>query len=159
MNFNCLSAEEIRTRYRLADNKKEIITVLADLTCSSKAEMRKFLGVEKPSSKPLTRLDRDKAMEYYEAGMSDEEIAERLGVHRCTVGNWRRINGLSFNQVDERLIDDEKERMELYKQGLNDSEIGDALHLSPATICSWRHRRGLPCNVRQGQYDRKKMKG
>ena len=154
MNFDCLSAEEVRTRYRLAKDKKAIITVLADLTCSSQAEVRRFLGVEKPRSKPATRLDREKAMAYYEAGMSDIEIAEQLGVHKSTVSAWRRTNGLNSNLVVMCPADDEKARMELYEQGLNDSEIGDALHMSPATIWKWRKLRGLPPNVRPGQYSR-----
>lgn len=151
MRFDCLSAEEVRTRYRQASDKKGIITVLADLTCSSKAEMRRFLGVEKPRSKPPVKLDREKAREYYEAGMSDEEIAQRLGVVKSTVCHWRLSAGLGCN------ADSEKARMELYEQGLNDQEIGDALHMSPEAVWHWRKRLGLPSNAMPGKYDRKKM--
>lgn len=153
MNFSCLSAEEVRTRYRQAADKNGIIAVLADLTCSSKAEMRRFLGVEKPRRKTPIELDREKAMEYYEAGMSDEEIAQRLGVVKCTVCHWRLSTGLACN------ADSEKARMELYEQGLNDQEIGDALRLSSEAIWHWRKRLGLPSNTGRGQYDRKKKKG
>ena len=46
MTFECYSPQEIRFHYERAKNKREIIRVLADLTCSTEAELVDFLGVE-----------------------------------------------------------------------------------------------------------------
>lgn len=160
MNFDCLSAEEIRTRYRRADNKSEIIQVLADLTCSSKLEMCRFLGVEPPKRKPKNALDEKMALVYYKAGMTDQEIAERLDVSETAVCVWRKSAGLPFkNQKGEEYADSEKVRMRLWSQGLNDAEIGDVLGITCKAVFNWRQRRGLSANARQGRYDRSKMKG
>ena len=44
MNFSCLTEEEVRYKYRKADNKEMMVKILADLNCSSEKEMEEFLG-------------------------------------------------------------------------------------------------------------------
>ena len=43
MTFICLTKEEVRYKYKKANNKEKMIKILADLTCSSEKEMIDFL--------------------------------------------------------------------------------------------------------------------
>lgn len=43
---------------------------------------------------PGKRLDTERALELYKQGKYDKDIGEALGVHRKTVGIWRRSVGL-----------------------------------------------------------------
>ena len=51
-------------------------------------------GTEKRGRK---RLDWDKAMELYNRGLNDREIADEIGGSRKTVEKWRRTTGLPAN--------------------------------------------------------------
>lgn len=147
MNFSCLSPAEVRERFRRADNKRQIIQVLAELTGSSEAEMLDFLGIERPKStaKPPRKLDSKKAMELYREGLNDSEIARRLDVSDNSVHLWRRRNGLASHCV--RVAENEEtRRRSLWGQGLSDAEIGEAVGVHRKAISAWRHVRGLPPN-------------
>ena len=43
MTFSCLTKEDVRYKYKKANNKEKMIKILADLTCSSEKEMIDFL--------------------------------------------------------------------------------------------------------------------
>lgn len=157
MTFSCLSEEEVRKKYREADDKDYIVEVLAGLTCASGAEIMHFLGLEKKpkviGGKEYKRIDREKAMELYKAGHTDREIADVLGVTDKSVGAWRRGLGLEINS---RRVNNDANRMELYLKGMNDSEIASALGQSNSAIQGWRKKRNLPANATQGGDHRKK---
>ena len=162
MTFSCLTEEEVRRKYNEAEDKEYMVEVLAGLTCASATEIMRFLGLEsKPKGldkkyKEYTRIDREKAMELYNAGHTDNEIADALGVTNKTVGSWRRGLGLEINS---RIVNDDVKRMELYRKGMNDAEIARALGQSSSAIQSWRRRCNLPANTTPGGDHRKKKEG
>lgn len=157
MNFDCLSKAEVRERYRRAEKKKEIIGVLADLTLSSPGEMRRFLGLPHkraakwvPIDSRRPRVDEEKALELYEAGLRDHEIAKAVGVSGNTVCNWRRRMGLPSKYRDGTDAVS-LERLRLYDLGMTDQEIAEETGYTKRTICEWRSKNGLPMNERQMQ--------
>lgn len=99
MNFSCLTEEEVRYKYRKADNKERMVQILADLTCSSEKEMEEFLGENITIAKirKRTYLDKELAKKLYDLGMTDGEIANETCVSRDAVRSWRKRNGLVCN--------------------------------------------------------------
>lgn len=101
MNFTCMEPHEIISIYRCAKDKEAMIKILADLTCSSKNEMREFLGLEKSEKasddvkhREKRKLDEEEALKLYNAGYLDTEIAKKLHCGKSTVARWRIANGL-----------------------------------------------------------------
>ena len=154
MNFECLSKQEIEYRYRQADDKAEILKVLADLTCSTPEEVVDLLGVPCPatciwesyqfSRKANAKIDTDAIIRLYETGLSDRQIAQKLDYSVSSVSKWRRKFGLPPHGV--RPVVDFQSAMELYKAGWSDNRIARVLGTSKATISGWRHRNYLPAN-------------
>lgn len=99
MNFSCLTEEEVRYKYRKADNKERMVQILADLTCSSEKEMKEFLGynITVAKTRKRTYLDKELAKKLYDRGMTDGEIANEMFVSRDTIRSWRKRNGLVCN--------------------------------------------------------------
>lgn len=140
MNFSILSPAEVRYKYARADNKKQILRVLADLTCATPKAVAQFLGVEYPESPG--RFDRRKALKLYEDGKSDGEIADALGVTRLAVFDWRKADGLTANKE----ADSHDKRMEAYRMGLSDREAAKSLGIGRSTFRNWRYKHGLEPN-------------
>lgn len=99
MVFSCLTEDEVRYKYKKADDKEMMIKVLADLTVSTVDEMTDFLGVtsQKQNGRKRCFLDQKLARKYYDAGMSDKEIARIIGVSKYTVKSWRKREQLVSN--------------------------------------------------------------
>lgn len=99
MNFSCLTEEEVRYKYRKADNKEWMVRILADLTCSSEKEMEEFLGANiiRAKIRKRTYLDKELAKKLYDLGMTDGEIANEMCVSKDTIRKWRKRNGLVCN--------------------------------------------------------------
>ena len=99
MNFSCLTEEEVRYKYRKADNKEWMVRILADLTCSSEKEMEEFLGgnITRSKIRKRTYLDKELAKKLYDLGMTDGEIANKMCVSRDTIRSWRKRSGLVSN--------------------------------------------------------------
>jgi|GEM_PF-4699608 len=93
-------------------------------------------------------------LELYQQGLSDKEIAERLGDTYIAIGQWRFSRSLPSNgRQYQRLSPEEHEaRMLLYRQGLNDREIAKALGVRYQTIAGWRYIHHLSANVSQGRH-------
>lgn len=154
MIFDCLTPDEVRAKYERAEagDKEYVIGVLADLTVSSREEVRLFLGVRKKARKKPVALDTTVAKRLYDIGYSDKQIAERLGTTRGAVTRWRNINGLMpVISGDIKKCD----RMDLYEAGLIDSEIAKLTGVSRNCIFAWRKKRGLPPNGTRGGRRRK----
>ena len=147
MNFSCITQAEVRAEYARAQDKEAMVGVLADLTVSTKAEVRKFLGVTKKVRKEPATLDVKASKKLYEQGMSDRRIASRLGGSQNTVWRWRKANGLAPNPLGTSVNDN---RMELYLSGMTDPEIAQELGVKPNSICEWRKRHSLPPNGTRG---------
>lgn len=165
MNFSCLSEAEVKEKYRRADDKYEMLKILAELTCSTKTEMMEFLGVEeKPVSKmgrrPAVSVDQAMARRYYEAGMSDSAIAAAIGVSKSAVARWRYRNELSPNPTETVISTANRLKMYemLYREGHSDSYIAKLMGVSDSNVGGWRKRHNLPSNFKRGQYDRRKAK-
>lgn len=99
MNFSCLTEEEVRYKYRKADNKEWMVRILADLTCSSEKEMEEFLGgnITRSKIRKRTYLNKELAKKLYDIGMTDREIADEMCVSRDSIRAWRKRSGLVSN--------------------------------------------------------------
>lgn len=155
MIFSCMSAAEIREKYRRADDKHEMLKVLMELTCSTKEEMQEFLGLDvipKPPKgrKQLVYIDNDKARALYDQGMSDRQIADALGVTKQGVRNWRERNRLRCHKQDDQqarksMIDETKAKA-LYEKGMSDQQIATAIRATKSAVRHWRRRTDRPGN-------------
>ena len=109
--------------------------------------------VEGYTRRPTARqsLDNDrKALELYQRGATDPEIAKATGWANSTVGKWRRENGLPCNRVATPLMDREADAVRLYGQGLSDGAIARSSGCSQVAVYHWRKRTGRKANHRQG---------
>ena len=149
MTFSCVTPEEVRRKYRSAENKEYILGVLADLTAASKTEVKDFLGVGSDYPrlrKQNVKVDEVKAQELYGQGLCDAAIADKIGTSRTSVSGWRRKKGLPRNVPPKR----PDNRMELYLQGLGDDDIAKLSGFSKKQVFDWRHNNRLPSNIKQG---------
>lgn len=98
----------------------------------------------------IAKEKQNKRLSLYNQGLSDSEIARRLGLTQNAIGYWRREQDLSPNSLrgGRVLGDKEKKRLELYNQGLNDVEIATQLGLTHEAIFAWRKSRDLLPNGR-----------
>jgi len=96
----------------------------------------------------LSKEAEERRMKLYREGLSDYEIARRLGVHRTTIREWRGRRGLSpnFKRGEPIPREEEERRLKFYKMGLTDYEIAKAVGVSKTAISNWRYRRSLPAN-------------
>ena len=81
--------------YRDAVQPAKMIQIIADLTMSNKATVSEFLGL--PEKQPPKRIDPDRALELYNKGLCDSEIAKEFGTTRNAVTVWRKKNSLPLN--------------------------------------------------------------
>lgn len=91
-----MTNEEIIRDYRQAADKSAEIRVLAELNVTSRNEIIAILedaGEVLPGKRRAGKFD-GKIKPLYEQGLSDAEIARRLGCSLSTVGNWRKQHGL-----------------------------------------------------------------
>lgn len=97
-----MSESEIVSSYRTARNPKRQIGILAELNAVTPREIREVLEeagalMLKPRShgggRPLS-FDAAAARQMFEAGLTDEEMARKLGVPEKRLAEWRRRQGL-----------------------------------------------------------------
>lgn len=146
MTFETFSPSEVRFRYERAKNKRQIIRVLADLTCSTEAEMADFLGVELPSS---GKINSRKAYKLYKEKMSDLQMAKVLGVSRMAVYDWRIARGLPQLAA----LPGQEARLEAYRKGLSDAQAARELGMSRRAFGAWRNKQGLSPNGRKMKHE------
>lgn len=142
MTFETFTPAEVRFQYERAKDKKQSIRILADLTCSTEEEMACFLGVELPSER---KINSKKAYKLYKQKLSDQQMAEALGVTRMAVYDWRTARGLPQLSA----LPSEEERLEVYRKGLSDGDSARELGMARRTYSAWRNRQGLPPNRRR----------
>ena len=95
----------------------------------------------------LTPQEERVRLALYRQGLSDSEIARRVGVSRCSIAQWRRRRGLAPNFPPRVLTREEEEkRLALYLSGYSDREIANRLGRSKHCIAQWRIKRGLPAH-------------
>lgn len=97
-----MSESEIVSSYRTARDPKRQIGILAELNAVTPREIREVLEeagalMLKPRShgggRPLS-FDAAAARQMFEAGLTDEEMARKLGVPEKRLADWRRRQGL-----------------------------------------------------------------
>lgn len=101
-----MSDEELLRELRQARDPAAHVQVLAELNGVAEAAMREYLrglgaDVPPPRRRKWT-FDTARARALLEAGKTDLELAEMLGVGQKTVGDWRRSQGLSPNRPPRR---------------------------------------------------------
>lgn len=100
MIFTVITEEECRRKYERAEDKGEMLEILAGLTACSKIQMAKFLGCEVPhrynQGGPHVTIGK-KYFELYNQGLTDRQIAEGAGVKLCCIQNWRYRHSLPPN--------------------------------------------------------------
>ena len=99
----------------------------------------------------MESLDKDpKIREMYQAGASDQDIADATGWAKRTVCKWRQNHGLPANRKNGVLVAKEAKAIRLYQQGFNDRAIAGAIGCSSITVYRWRERTGRPSNNARG---------
>ena len=106
-----MSDHELLYEYNHAVNRKAQIGILADLNAVSQEEMHQKLvslgAVDLPALDDLpklpyagktSRIDDKKAMELYNAGAGDDDIAAAFGVGRKAIFDWRQKHNLKINR-------------------------------------------------------------
>ena len=84
----------------------------------------------------------EQARELYRLGLTDGEIAKRVGTGTQNICFWRKREGLPSNYRPKR----NEDFMPLYRQGLSDGEIAAATGKEKRYVQKWRARWGLPYN-------------
>ena len=121
-----MSDGEILSSWKNAQNQKEQVGILADLNAVSVSKMREKLlelgaenvpaGRKKPGPSPRYKLDELRAMELYNDGMNDLEMAECLGVSATTVTQWRGRMRLGPNRKKREKKPEDKTRQDKTRQ-------------------------------------------
>lgn len=89
-------------------------------------------------------------IELWQAGLTDAEIAARVGAKANTITAWRRKRGLATKQPPRSFArldaDSDTRRKFLYRLGWSDDRMAAHEGVGPPRIKRWRDRRGLPPN-------------
>lgn len=96
---------EICSLYRQAKNKQLQITILTQLTASSKHEIEKIL-IEGGCLNQMTDLVKERILQLYDQGLSDKAISRELKVSQsqvspCLRGLGKAPNGRKFSKKNE----------------------------------------------------------
>lgn len=93
------------------------------------------------------KLDKQKALELYNVGLNDAQLAKKLGLSRNTVLTWRLQAGLQANDSRRREPFDKDEARKLVEAGLSDSAVARKLGVSWRLITNWRRQNGIERNA------------
>lgn len=109
------------------------------------------------------RADVQEAIQLYQTGLTQEEVAEQLGLPYSTVGYWVRQLGESRSRSEAAKIGAQKRKdaihkrpevkmaIELYEQGMSSAEVARKLGQKPATVNYWLRRMGKTRSLKQAQ--------
>ena len=111
----------------------------------SRAEKKQML-LPGSSGRSPCKMDAHEAeaRRLYDEGLQDAQIAEKLGLSKVTVFEWRKKKGLPAHPKESRMRQHEDEARRLYDEGKTDREIGDAVGVTTSTVFRWRKDNGLP---------------
>ena len=112
-------------------------------------ERMKIIPVKEEEVLKLKKFTDDEFLQLYQQGLSDPEIARRLGVHRMTVWYRRKKLGLPANKPKLWKSKTMRDKfIELWLKGASYKEIRKILGISHRTITMWRRKLGLPPRLR-----------
>jgi len=106
------------------------------------------------------RIDdlKQEILDLYSDGFNNTEIAEKLNVHKTSIGSALKRHGLTSNHGERLTKDIENSIRKMHADGAYDTEISKALKISQPNVRKWRIKFGLPSNyviVRNGKsYER-----
>lgn len=106
------------------------------------AECR-FSPAKRQRKTRLPPLPEDDLMEAYRAGLTDPEIAEKLGLGIHRVCKWRQARKLPSN-YQGNIKANETLMRQAYDRGLNDQQISRETGISAVTVQKWRAKNHLP---------------
>lgn len=148
--------EKRKKLYNKGLNDKQIAEKIG-LGVSAITEWRKRsnLPANNRPNKKIPEKEHQKRLKYYNLGMNDRQIGEKVGLSKEGIYHWRKRNDLPANDKPFSKISNKKhqKRMELYNKGLTDEQIAEKVEISKYGIRSWRYRNNLPSNY----YGRKKQ--
>lgn len=90
----------------------------------------------------------------YDQGLTDQEIADKLGCTVNLIGARRRAAGLP--SVAQRNNDAEYQR--LYDAGYCDAHVAQVMGCTKSAVANWRKRNGLPFNQDRDFYKKNKVR-
>lgn len=112
--------------------------------------MKKWDGTPEPEErgtpKPIGSLSSEEErlrMDLYQRGLTDTQMAQKIGLPVSTIAGWRKRRKLIANKENIK----DTARMALYRKGLSDGDIGRILGVSNGVIREWRKKRKLKANV------------
>lgn len=149
MNFDVIKPDEISIMYQQAANKREMVKILSQLTCSDENDICDILGIPHVKKRTVKCFDEEKALEMYNNGATEKEIAKAFGVACVTVYAWKLKAGL-VQHSPEREKRFETVR-KLYDLGLTDPQISEKTGLSIQMIYLWRRENALKANWSPGK--------
>lgn len=150
--MNDLDEQTIAAKIKDADNKVEMVAILALSNQLKKSEIRNIAV----KYNVLLPWSDDSIKQAYDKGLSDSQIADAFGYEDNIVKQWRATQHLQPNKSAQNAtarvhkgrqssIDDVKARG-LYDAGKSDSEIAAVFGLGSNSIWSWRKKNNLPAN-------------
>ncbi len=142
---------EIFDYYYLGFNDREIAEKL-NISNSFVCYFRKKnnLSSHKSSTSGLDDSKHQRRIKFYKQGLNDKEIAEKVGLSRGGITDWRKRNNIPPNNNYKLNKKEQNKRMRLYNKGLTDPEIAEKLGEKKITISSWRYRNNLEPNTING---------
>jgi hypothetical protein len=108
----------------------------------------------------LTPVARHKrALRFYEEGLTDGSIAQKMRCTKTTVKLWRKKHGLPSRHLSkpEGSAAGPATYRLLYAQGLCDVDIAARAGAARQTVFVWRHRQGLPANLPWGSNQKRRF--
>jgi len=86
--------------------------------------------------------------ELYDQGLPDRDIANRVGISKQTVRNWRLKLGLPCHPAPSGPVNvaDWDRAAVLHASGRTDEQLAEELGVARKTVQAWRQKNGLECN-------------
>lgn len=94
----------------------------------------------------ISKKENQKRLKYYNLGMNDNEIAEKINVTPPAIFYWREKNNLKTNHSNKISKKEHQKRLKLYKIGMIDKKIAEKINTTKKAIKGWRYRNNLETN-------------
>lgn len=126
------TVEDIAKEYNVSPKEMAVALQLSKSETVVVEEPKTLINEQSISKKLKTRETIDSLLN---KGLSDQKIADKLGIHRVTVTRYRLDHNLESGRDSKSVL-----ISNLYKEGLNDRQISDKLKIHINTVYLWRKR-------------------